>query len=252
MSLVTEYKRQFDWRPWPQIFRVLPPLQGKVVLDLGCGVGDQAAELASRGAHVIGIDMNEELLREAKSRGIENAEFHLADLNAPLDPGISADGLWCSFTPAYFPDLTAALNLWKKNLRPGGWAALTDIDNLFSHEPLSDRTRKLLDGYARDSLKAGRYDFRIGHKFRMHLRRSGFVVSKQLKLEDLELSFSGPAFPEVVEAWRDRFNRMKLLRDYCGTEFEQVRDEFLSCLLRPDHRSLAKVYFCLGALPSSL
>jgi hypothetical protein len=45
-----------------------------------------------------------------------------------------------------------------------------------------------------------------------------------------------------------RFDRMKLLRDFCGSEFDQVRKEFLYCLTRVDHWSDAKVY---SILPSS-
>ena len=64
--------------------------------------------------------------------------------------------------------------------------------------------------------------------------------------DDLELSFCGPARQEVVDAWRSRFNRMTLLRDFCVSDFEQVRDEFVDCLTRADHQSHAKVCFCLG------
>ena len=247
MSLSTDYKRQFLWRPWPTIFDALPPLQGRTVLDLGCGVGDQAAALAARGARVIGIDGNEELLREAQTRQIPNAEFQLADLHALPDLGIVVDGIWCSFAAAYFPDLAEILAAWSRRLRPGGWITLTEIDDLFGHEPLSARTKALFEAYAQDALAAGRYDFHMGRKLRDHLEQSGFTVSKVLMLEDQELSFSGPAPPEVVEAWRNRFDRMTLLRDFCGSDFEPVREEFLGCLRRADHRSTAKVHCCIAS-----
>jgi ubiquinone/menaquinone biosynthesis C-methylase UbiE len=48
MSLSTEYHRQREWRAWPKIFDALPLPRGQTVLDLGCGVGDQAAELVAR------------------------------------------------------------------------------------------------------------------------------------------------------------------------------------------------------------
>jgi hypothetical protein len=66
-------------------------------------------------------------------------------------------------------------------------------------------------------------------------------VSKVLALEDQELSFSGPARPEVLDAWRARLDRMKLLRDFCGSHIEQDWEEFLGCLACQDHRSVAKV-----------
>jgi SAM-dependent methyltransferase len=246
MNLSTEYKRQLGWRPWSKIFDALSPFEGQTVLDLGCGVGDQAAGLVARGAHVIGIDMNEELLREARARKLPNTGFRRGDLRMPLNLGVAADGLWCSFAAAYFPDLSAVLTEWTSHLKPGGWIALTEIDDLFGHEPLSDRRKALFQAYAREALVAGRYDFSMGRKLRDHLERSGFAVSKTLTLEDEELSFEGPARPEVIEAWRNRFERMKPLRDFCGPDFEHVRDEFLGCLMLANHRSVAKVYCCIA------
>lgn len=52
MSLVREYRNQFAWRGWKTALDALPPLEGKLVLDLGCGVGDLATELVARGARV--------------------------------------------------------------------------------------------------------------------------------------------------------------------------------------------------------
>ncbi len=246
MSLASDYRRQHGWRGWQRVFDALPPLAGRAVLDLGCGIGEQAAELTSRGARVIGFDMNEGLLEEARARDLANAEFHLSDLRGPLEIGVAVDGLWCSFAAAYFPDLPVALTAWGRSLRQGGWAALTEVDDLFGHEPLEGRARILLEAYARDALAAGRYDFHMGGKLAGYLERSGFTVANELELEDQEFAFNGRALPEVVEGWRNRFDRMNLLREYCGADFEQVRDEFLACLTRADHRSLCKVYCCVA------
>jgi hypothetical protein len=159
---------------------------------------------------------------------------------------MKADGVWCSFTAAYFPELSKALSAWARNVTTEAWIALTEIDDLFGHEPLSGRTKALLRAYAEDALAAGRYDFYMGRKLRDHLERSGFTVSKMVTLEDQELSFGGPARPEVVDAWRARFKRMKLLRDFCGSNIDKVEEEFLGCLTREDHRSVAKVCCCIA------
>jgi ubiquinone/menaquinone biosynthesis C-methylase UbiE len=246
MSLSNQYKRQFGWRDWASVLKELPPLRGQTVIDLGCGVGDLAAELVARGAHVVGCDMNEEFLCEARSRQLANAEFRMVDLRSLPDLGVMADGLWCSFTAAYFTDLPTVLLAWARSLRSGGWVALTEIDDLFGHEPLSGRTKSLLSAYAEESFAAGRYDFQMGRKLRDYLERAAFTVSKSLVLEDQELSFRAPASPEVLDAWRARFNRMKLLRDFCGPSFDQVQEEFLGCLMRADHRSTAKVHCCIA------
>jgi SAM-dependent methyltransferase len=246
MSLASEYRRQFEWRDWQTILDALPLLQGQTVVDLGCGVGDLASELAARGANVVAVDTNEELLTYARSRQIANVEFRAVDLGKQVELGIMADGIWCSFTAAYFVDLSGTLTSWAGNLKPGGWIAVTEIDDLFGHEPLSARTKALLNAYRDSALVASRYDFRAGRKLKGHLENAGYSVTKSLTVEDREFSFSGRADGGVLDAWQARFQRMKQLQDFLGIEFDQVREEFLACLMRADHRSLAKVCCCVA------
>jgi SAM-dependent methyltransferase len=246
MNILDEYKQQLGWRSWDVILDALPPVAGNTVLDLGCALGDQAAEFVARGAYVIGVDANEEFILAAMSRGLTNAEFRNTDLRTLPGPGKQVDGLWCSFTAAYFPDLPEVLVTWGSHLRSGGWIAITEIDNLFGHGPLDARTKTLLDDYARDALASGRYDFYMGQRLAGYLEQSGFTLSKILTIEDKEFSFQGTAQPGVVQAWRRRFDRMTLLRDFCNSEFEHVRESFLSCLERDDHWSDAQVYSCIA------
>ncbi|MBI5765365.1 MAG: class I SAM-dependent methyltransferase [Planctomycetes bacterium] len=248
MSIIEEYKRQFAWRPWGEIFAALPDIRNQIVVDLGCAVGDQSAELIRRGAFVIGLDANEEMLAEARRANPTNAEFRTTNLLQPLTLKRPVDGIWCSFAAAFFVDLSATLGSWLRCLRPGGWIALTEIDDLFGHKPVSARTRELLDAYAADGLAARRYDFHMGSKLRGAMEGAGLSVRDELRLSDRELAFDGPAEPAVLEAWRLRLDRMKLLHDFCGREYEGVRDDFLSCLGRPDHQARARVVFCLGFL----
>ncbi len=241
MTIVDLYKSQWKWRSWSTVFDALPDVAGRTLLDLGCGIGDQAAELVARGAHVIGFDINEELLEAARGKRLPNAEFRCADLRALPDPGVLADGLWCSFAAAYFTDLAFVLPQWCKHLRPRAWVALTEIDDLFGHSPLSDSAKNAFRGYRRQARAAGRYDFRMGRKLREHAEQAGLLVARSFTLPDAELSFDGPASPEVVLAWSNRFDAMKLLQDFCGDEFAGVRDEFLAAISLPNHSSTAKV-----------
>ncbi|HOY50171.1 MAG: class I SAM-dependent methyltransferase [Prolixibacteraceae bacterium] len=43
------------------------PLEGKTILDVGCGTGELAAGLAEQGALVTGIDLNDALLNQART-----------------------------------------------------------------------------------------------------------------------------------------------------------------------------------------
>jgi ubiquinone/menaquinone biosynthesis C-methylase UbiE len=246
MSLADEYQRQLAWRSWPRILSLLPAIDGQIVLDLGCGVGDQAVELAARGARVIGVDASEELLAVARSRKIANAEFRLGDLKALPDFDDLVDGIWCSFATAYLPELCPILARWRRQIKSGGWIALTEIDGFFGHEPVELQTSEFFAEYATDALAQNRYDFHMGRKLRSHLEQAGFTILSELQVPDKELSFDGPADSEVVQAWLERLNRMKRLRDLCGSAFEHVRDNFLGALTRSDHRSSAKVWCCIA------
>lgn len=245
MSLADDYRDQFRWRSWTMVVDALPSVAGRTVLDLGCAIGDQAALLAGRGASVIGIDGNEELLAAAKARGLPNAEFRHGDLRMPAFEGL-ADGIWCSFAAAYLVDLPSVLAKWRGILRPGGWIAITEVDDLFAHRPLSTQTASLLEGYTVHAFEQGWYDFRMGRRLGQTLRGAGFEAVREFRLPDAELAFDGPASPDVVEAWRARFARMRALQKYCGPDFERVRDEFLDCLLKDNHQALATVRCCVA------
>jgi len=242
MTLADEYQRQFAWRSWSRILSLLPAIDGQVVLDLGCGHGDQAAELAVRGARVIGIDGSEELLAVAQARKIANAEFRLGDLRALPEFDDPVDGIWCSFATAYVPELRPILADWRRQIKRGGWIALTEIDDLFAHEPVEGQTREFLAEYARDALAKNRYDFHMGRKLRSHLEQTGFTIFSEQRVPDKELSFDGPADPEIVRAWVERLNRMKSLRDLAGSSFDRVRDDFVGSLTRSDYRCSATVW----------
>ena len=60
---------------WHQLRPLFPPLQGKSVLDLGCGYGWHCKFSAEKGAvRVLGIDASQKMIEEAKRR---NKESHI-------------------------------------------------------------------------------------------------------------------------------------------------------------------------------
>lgn len=85
-------------RPQPEIVALDEAGQlGPVVIDVGCGTGENALFLASRGHHVTGIDAAQAAIATARAkaeeRGLE-AEFIAADvLKALPEIGMSADAV---------------------------------------------------------------------------------------------------------------------------------------------------------------
>lgn len=95
--------------------------KGCRILDVPCGAGRHAVELAKRGCRVTGIDLSPELIADARiaSEGLD-AEFLVADMRElPSGPFDAACCLGNSF--AYMDDAgnTAFLAAVRRALRPG-------------------------------------------------------------------------------------------------------------------------------------
>ena len=65
MDLIAYYRQQHQWRHWSRIYEALPGIDGRSIVDLGCGIGDQTADLVARGASLTGIDANEGVIEAA-------------------------------------------------------------------------------------------------------------------------------------------------------------------------------------------
>jgi SAM-dependent methyltransferase len=64
---------------------LLGDVEGREVLDAGCGEGFLARVLAARGAHVTGIDVSARLIALARAKNPHDAiAYHVADLSQPL------------------------------------------------------------------------------------------------------------------------------------------------------------------------
>jgi glycine/sarcosine N-methyltransferase len=66
-------------------------LAGKQILDIGCATGELSFQMSNAGAKVIGIDLNEDLLNQAKSNKIHpNLHFqtgNMLELETNFQPG---------------------------------------------------------------------------------------------------------------------------------------------------------------------
>jgi SAM-dependent methyltransferase len=250
-SLPEQYLRQEKWRHWDEVLAQLPPSPGQTVFDFGCGVGAVTARLSQLGARAVGIDIDEDLLASARQRH-QDIQFIHADLNSP-DPRLIgvADGIWSSFVAAYFPDLGSALGRWKNCLKPGGWLALVEVDDLLGHGPLAKSYRADISRLYQQALQKNRYDFRSGSKLEAAARDAGLEVLQVRSLPDDELCHSGPVTAEVLQAWRDRLQRMGGLKELLAGRFEAFEAAFLASLSSPEHRTTARVNLVLARQPGA-
>lgn len=109
-----------------KVFPKLAVKEGDTVLDVGCGFGDTAIELAQRvgpTGSVLGIDCCDAFLadgrRDAQAAGIENVRFIEADVQTyPFEP--VHDFCFSRFGTQFFENPVAGLKNMRKGLKPGG------------------------------------------------------------------------------------------------------------------------------------
>jgi ubiquinone/menaquinone biosynthesis C-methylase UbiE len=107
------------------------PVEGRCVLDLGCGDGVLTAALAERGARAIGIDVDRARLDVAAGRGARGQrrrpqfiEGRIEQL--PLRDG-TVDAVVAVTVPCLVPDRRAAVHEAARVLRPGGRIVIGDL-----------------------------------------------------------------------------------------------------------------------------
>ncbi|MBB4660821.1 class I SAM-dependent methyltransferase [Conexibacter arvalis] len=138
----------------PATLALLPPVQGRDVLDVGCGAGPLSARLAEAGARVTGFDASERMVALARARALQEARFLVADLAAPLPFDDDAfDVAVASLVLHYLRDWVAPLRELRRVVRPGGAlvcsthhpaddVALSSSGDYFATELLHDRWEK--------------------------------------------------------------------------------------------------------------
>ena len=107
---------------WHQLEPLFPELQGKDVLDLGCGYGWHCNYAADMGARsVTGIDLSEKMIAEARKRNShERVNYYVASL---LDWDYQPDAydmIVSNLVLHYIEDLEDVYRRIYETLRPGG------------------------------------------------------------------------------------------------------------------------------------
>lgn len=108
---------------------------GMTVLDVGAGTGDLSFAAASRGAHVVALDLSAGMLAVLARRATEAQRDRIQPTvgnaeHLPL-PDASVDRIITGFTVRNVGDLGTALAEFRRALRPGGRAVVLEL----SHPP---------------------------------------------------------------------------------------------------------------------
>ena len=108
------------------------PLDGRVVLDVGCGTGIQSLLALEQGAaRVVGGDISKYMLGQCREKanalgyGPDRIDFQQLDIEAlPFDDG-AFDTVMCGMVLGLVPNQEAAVSEMVRVLRPGGFLCLS-------------------------------------------------------------------------------------------------------------------------------
>jgi len=134
------WDKESDFRPLHEINPLrldwidgLAGLDGKRVLDVGCGGGILSDSMARRGAEVLGIDLATKPLRvaqlhalEAETPRVEYREVAVETLAAEQPEAF--DVITCMEMLEHVPDPASIVSACARLLKPGGWAFWSTIN----------------------------------------------------------------------------------------------------------------------------
>ena len=134
------WDKESDFRPLHEINPLrldwidgLATLQGRRVLDVGCGGGILADSMARRGADVLGIDLAAKPLQVAQLHAIEAATPRIDYRNVAVESlademPAAFDIVTCMEMLEHVPDPGAIVVACGRLVKPGGWAFFSTIN----------------------------------------------------------------------------------------------------------------------------
>src|SRR5579863_1826995 len=111
-------RHAFVWEKARGLIDLLAPQPGERILDLGCGTGQLASEIASVGATVVGVDRSPEMIAEARMKFPE-LRFDVADARA-LPFAQEFDAVFSNATLHWIPQADQVIVGVVRALKPGG------------------------------------------------------------------------------------------------------------------------------------
>jgi SAM-dependent methyltransferase len=128
-KLADKYAEIIDIKPHnaeyerPGLLKVMPQVNGKLVLDAGCGSGSLTHWLIERGAEVIGLDASPHMLEHARKRMQGKATLILHDLREPLNfiDDNTIDLVTSSLVLHYIDKLEPVFKEFYRVLKPSGY-----------------------------------------------------------------------------------------------------------------------------------
>jgi len=115
-------------------------IAGKMLLDIGCGTGEDLAYLQSKGAHVFGIDSAETMIALAKQRHPELHNLFVGSMHKMPFPNSTFDIICSKYAMHYSKKLDDTFREIARVLKPGGIFVCVEAHPLLGFVRKDERT----------------------------------------------------------------------------------------------------------------
>ena len=142
----------------PNMLCMLPELENKHVLDLGCGSGIYAQEFIRQGAKVTAVDLSQEMIDIVREKLSSEVKAYAADisLGLPQESDNTYDVVICPLAMHYVENPLPLFKEVKRVLKPSGQFFFS------THHPIADYSVSPSGNYFKRELITEKWDT-IGH-----------------------------------------------------------------------------------------
>ncbi len=200
------------------LLRFLQPDSHDTFLDLACGKGRHALEIAKKGYHTTGIDLSENSIAEAKSIDNDFLHFHVGDMRHVHFPNQFNFilNLFTSF--GYFDTQsgqTETLQAINKQLKPGGVLVIDYLNVVLAEKQIAANPDNQIieDGVAFSTRK------RVSNQF----------ITKEIQVNDTDFDH---VFYEHI--WRLNFDDFNTLLKKTGFTIQTIFGDYELNRFSPD------------------
>lgn len=200
------------WQAPESKVNALGDVEGKDILEVGCGGGQCSIALAKLGARPVGVDMSSQQLLHAKEHQVAaGVQFSLVESNVesiPL-PEASFDVVFCDHGALTYADPHKSIPEMARLLRPGGLLAF-NISSVFRDLCWDNEANALGDRLTQDYFDLFRFHTKTVVAFQLTygdwirlFRQHGFIVEDLIELRPP--ADSETTYPYVSKEWARRF-----------------------------------------------
>ncbi|MDA6069171.1 class I SAM-dependent methyltransferase [Flavobacterium sp. AC] len=202
---------------WHVLKKMLPDLQGKNVLDLGCGYGWHCIYAKEQGAeNVIGIDLSKKMIDKAKEISKHlSIEYHQMPVEDIEFENEQFDIVFSSLTFHYIEDLNIVFRKINQCLKKGGSFVFSIEHPVFTSRPEQDwfkdekgkRLHWPIDNYQDEGIRETNF---LGHQVIKYHRTMASIINTLINANFSIRELSEPkSSDEIIEKYPEMKDELR-------------------------------------------